>query len=535
MNSDSEFELEIEGDDEAGGKKRTLADMRAATSGLTGGDLLPKRDAIDELFADWEPQLPFSCKLTLEDVSIGDEKTELKTYMIQILKSKDAIYGLFCRWSSKNGVSDYSINKTESFDEAVTFFKEKFYEKTFNSWDQREIFKVKPGAYRWIGSYREHEAGAMDLETNPEKRAVREKLKILSQKIKSQTNKLSRELSSALKLLFDLDESEGMLESFSINKARLWLGDLDLRNLLRAHKVLSDIEYQISGPTRRNQKIFEMSAEFFHLIPQNFKIAQNQIIDDLNKLKKTYHMLQMLVGIYHQVAVVKQVESYHPDDRPVLEEAYSLMGCQLKHVSPTDSPVYSDVAKMFGSHGQSHMSMKLLIKDVFEVQREGQFQAFFPFRKLARRMLWLGAPTPKVFEYLSKGVTLIKKESVNSAGFFGKALYLTDVVSKAAKHCGIEERGREGFLLLCDVATGNEFPTMKSKIYSKPPTHYHSIRGAGKFESSSTIDFGGSAATVAVPEQNLKNIDSIFMYNEFAVFDEGQVKICYLVKVEFHF
>ena len=97
MNSDSEFELEIEGDEEAGGKKRTLADVRAATAGLSGGELLPKRDAIDELFADWEPQLPYSCKLTLEDVSIGEEKAELKTYMIQILKNRDNLYGLFRR------------------------------------------------------------------------------------------------------------------------------------------------------------------------------------------------------------------------------------------------------------------------------------------------------------------------------------------------------------------------------------------------------------------------------------------------------
>jgi poly [ADP-ribose] polymerase len=532
LKEDSDIELEIEGDDLVTGSKTLLKDIRQK-GGETGTNLKPTLDDIDSKFVDWEPQFPYSCKLTREDIGASEDKPLIKTYQIQILKNKDGVYGLFCKWNSGGDNQDYSMNKTESFDEAVGYFKERFYEKTFNNWDDRETFKLVPGGYRWLGNFKVAKE-AMDDEINPEKSRLRDQVRVMMLSANSTPCKLPRELYQALLILFNLTDSEAILDEFSINKHRLGLFDIEMKNLLRAFKTLSDVELQILSSSRRTQKIFEISTEFSFLIPQQHKIAQNPMIDDQTKLKRANQMVQLLCGIYYQVSLVKTAVLLNGLNNPI-EDMYSALGTQLRSVPESDSLVYNEVSQLLTCHGGTHREMKLTLKDVFEINKESFTQSFYPFKRLKRRMLWVGAPAPKIVEYLFKGMTIVKTESPSSAYFFGKALYFTDVASKAAKHCGIEVSRREGFLLLCEVATGNEYSSQKPTVFKQAPTHYHSIKGQGKFEAVQHTDFNGAKGSVGIPEKVASAQESAFMFNEFAVFDEGQVRPAFLVKVEFNY
>ena len=532
---DSDIELEIEGDDPLTGNKTLLRDLRDKSNQLVQAQPVTS-DEIDQKYSDWEPQLPYSCKLTLEDLGMSDERQIIKTYTIQIMKSKDSIYGLFCRWTSGGDKQDYSFTTTESFDEAVNFFKERFFEKTFNSWDQRDTFKIKAGAYRWLGNFKELKGGApMDVELNPEKAMLKDKVRFMMMRAVSTPTSLPRDLHQTLLLLFNLGDSETILDGYFVNKNKLGLFDIELRNMLRAFKILSDLELQILSSSRRNQKIFELSTDFANLLPQSYKIVQNPMIDDQAKLKKAYTMVQTITGIYHQMALIKSVAQVEGLSNPV-EDLYSALGAQLKPIPQNDSLIYSVIAKMLTAHGMSHSDMKITMKDLFEIHREGQFQAFYPFRAIKRRMLWVGAPTPKILEYLLKGFTILKTDSPTTTGFFGKAIYSTDVASKAARHIGIDSSSsnREGFLLLCEVATGIEYLTDKPLTVLKPPDKHHSIKGQGKFDCTDYVDLNGARGSVGVPQKVPRYEDSAFMFNEFAVFDEGQIRPCFLVKIEFN-
>lgn len=123
----------------------------------------------------------------------------------------------------------------------------------------------------------------------------------------------------------------------------------------------------------------------------------------------------------------------------------------------------------------------------------------------------------------------------------GNGLYFTDVVSKAALRCGAKKGQTEGFLVIFEVATGEEYKLSRSKIFTRPPSGFHSIKGVGKMGPLNTVDYKGAIAYTGTPMKNdeeiseLKNQKSNFAYNEYVVFDNSQVKPAFLVKVNFNF
>lgn len=124
---------------------------------------------------------------------------------------------------------------------------------------------------------------------------------------------------------------------------------------------------------------------------------------------------------------------------------------------------------------------------------------------------------------------------------FGNGLYFTDVVSKAALRCGARKGKTEGYLMIFEVATGEEYKISRSKLFSKPPSGFHSVKGVGKMGPLNTVEYKGAVGYAGTPMKNdeeiseLKMRKSHFAYNEYVVFDDCQVKPAFLVKVSFKF
>lgn len=66
---------------------------------------------------------------------------------------------------------------------------------------------------------------------------------------------------------------------------------------------------------------------------------------------------------------------------------------------------------------------------------------------------------------------------------FGKGLYFTEIVSKAANYCHASSEQPEGILLLCEVALGNMYQVYKAKSFKSPPKYFHSVYGVGRMQS----------------------------------------------------
>lgn len=547
--SDSDLELEIEGDDQGTGAKTLLAEIKQERE-RNGGSHQPTEqkpqtqtsnkahETIDKLFAEYQQVMPYVCKLILEDIGGSDEKQDTnKSYFLQVLHKQEGDSGLLCKWSNTGGNLDYSFDKVTSLEDAISLFKDKFFEKTFNNWDQREIFRAQPGAYKWLGFYKEGvvvgNAAAL-ARKQQENQKIKEKLRLIADRTQTQTSGHPREVITCLMQLFDLQESEFVLDQYHVNKAKLGMIEINMRDILAAHKILADLEYQIFSPSRKNQVIFELSAEFASLVPQTSKASQNQMIDDIVKLRRAYALLQVQASIYYQISILKDLSYVEHSLGHPLDEAYLGLNSQLRVVS-AHTETAENIRRLLTCHGQPHQNMKIVVREILEIQKEGAYQNFHPFRKLKRRWLWVGGSSARFVEILHRGFNIIKSESSSSGTLFGKAIHATDVASKAAKQCAHDYHNKFGFLLLCDVAVGREYVVDRSKPFSKPPSGYHSVKGQGKFESNQHFTWDGAVCSEGTPVEVQSASDSTLQFNEFAIFDDGQIRPAYLLRFEINY
>ncbi|KAI6661255.1 Poly polymerase 1 [Oopsacas minuta] len=120
---------------------------------------------------------------------------------------------------------------------------------------------------------------------------------------------------------------------------------------------------------------------------------------------------------------------------------------------------------------------------------------------------------------------------------FGKGLYFADMASKSANYCRTTPSNPTGLMLLCEVALGNMYELTGSKYIQKLPAGFHSTKGIGR----TAPDISGLRTTpegVDIPmgvATSSYTGSSSLLYNEFIVYDEAQVKMCYLLKIDFQY
>ena len=122
---------------------------------------------------------------------------------------------------------------------------------------------------------------------------------------------------------------------------------------------------------------------------------------------------------------------------------------------------------------------------------------------------------------------------------FGKGVYFADMSSKSANYC-YPKNGDTGVLILAEVALGEM--NLKFKADSRGarlPEGKHSIHGIGDI-GPNPLEFTKIDEDVLVPcgssieqeeTKNIKNNDLYF--NEYVVYNTDQIRLRYLVEVEF--
>ena len=81
-------------------------------------------------------------------------------------------------------------------------------------------------------------------------------------------------------------------------------------------------------------------------------------------------------------------------------------------------------------------ALQMQIKDIFEVEREGEAKRFEPQKPLGnRRMLWHGSRTSNFGGILHQGMRIAPPEAPKTGYRFGKGAYFADVIGKSASYC----------------------------------------------------------------------------------------------------
>ena len=137
---------------------------------------------------------------------------------------------------------------------------------------------------------------------------------------------------------------------------------------------------------------------------------------------------------------------------------------------------------------------------------------------------------------LSQGLRIAPPEAPVTGYLFGKGIYFSEAVSKAATYCFAKTSKGQGLLLLCEVTLGNMQEYTSPTSVTKLPENIHSVKGCGTVMTDpADVEITGDGLIIPHGRCIPSKVKSSLQFNEFIVYSQSQVKMKYLLKVNFTF
>ncbi|KAH7695766.1 WGR domain containing protein, partial [Aphelenchoides avenae] len=154
------------------------------------------------------------------------------------------------------------------------------------------------------------------------------------------------------------------------------------------------------------------------------------------------------------------------------------------------------------------------------------------------QLLWHGSRLTNWYGILLHGLRIAPPEAPTTGYMFGKGVYAADCSSKSANYC-YPQQGIPGLMVLSEFALGETRDLFDADYdASDLPEGKHSTRGLG--------GMGPDPADAVMIEDDLKvpcgklveqsaakEKETSLLYNEYVVYDTKQIRMRYLVEVDF--
>ncbi|KAJ1402366.1 WGR domain [Sesbania bispinosa] len=183
--------------------------------------------------------------------------------------------------------------------------------------------------------------------------------------------------------------------------------------------------------------------------------------------------------------------------------------------------------------------LNLVVRNSPWTVREGEGERFRKFSNTKNRMLlWHGSRLTNWTGILSQGLRIAPPEAPVTGYMFGKGVYFADMFSKSANYCYATHTATDGVLLLCEVALGEMAELLTAKYDAdKLPEGKLSTKGVGgtapDFSKAQELE-DGVVVPLGKPTKNL-GIKGALLYNEYIVYNVEQIRMRYIVHVNFNF
>ncbi|ONH93953.1 hypothetical protein PRUPE_8G262600 [Prunus persica] len=452
-----------------------------------------------------------------------------KFYVIQVLESDaGGTFMVYYRWG-RVGVKGQ--NKIQgpytSRDSAINEFKQKFYDKTKNDWSNRKMFESFPHHYMWIEmDYNEEEKQLSQVQEKNDS-ALR------GQPLETQ---LEPRIAKFISLICNISMMKQHMMEIGYNADKLPLGKLSKSTISKGYNILKRIADVIGGSNRRT--IEQLSGEFYTVIPHDFgfKKMSNFVIDTPQKLKQKLEMVEALDEIVVATKLLKDDTGMQEDP---LYSSYQRLRCELTPLG-ADSDEFNMIAKyLHNTHAKTHSNYAVDIIQIFRASKEGEVERFRKFSSMKNRMLlWHGSRLTNWAGILSQGLRIAPPEAPVTGYMFGKGIYFADMFSKSANYCYATDGCTAGVLLLCEVALGDMAELLTAKYDAdKLPEGKLSTKGVGGTEpdlSQARLLDDGVVVPLGKPKENSEPKGAL-LYNEYIVYNVEQIRMRYVVQVNFHF
>lgn len=462
----------------------------------------------------------------LNQTNVGDNNN--KFYVIQALESDDGgRFMVYNRWGRVGVKGQNNIQGPyTSRESAIREFEQKFFAKTNNDWSNRREFVSYHKCYTWL---------EMDYSENEKDETVKEQ-PVSDLQAKPRDTKLEQRVAKFISLICNVSMMKQQMMEIGYNADKLPLGKLSKSTILKGYEVLKRIADVIGQSDTRTLE--QLSGEFYTVIPHDFGFRKMRdfVIDTPQKLKTKLEMVEALSEIEVATKLLKDDIGIQEDP---LYSHYQSLRCELTPLE-VDSDEFTMVAKyMQNTHAKTHSNYTVDIVQLFRVSREGEVDRFGKFSSTKNRMLlWHGSRLTNWTGILSQGLRIAPPEAPVTGYMFGKGVYFADMFSKSANYCYASHNATTGVLLLCEVALGDLAELLNAKYDAdKLPEGKLSTKGVGRtapdLSKAWALDDG-----ILVPEGKPKenpNHQGALLYNEYIVYNVDQIRMRYVVQVNFNF
>ncbi|CAD5118902.1 DgyrCDS7576 [Dimorphilus gyrociliatus] len=458
---------------------------------------------------------PYNVVLNMVDIQKGTNSY----YKLQILESdKGKLFWVFRAWGRVGTtIGGNKLDEFRSKDRAIDNFTTVYYEKTGNEWSERKDFQKKPRKFYPI----EIDYGAEDEDIEVD----------LSGKSNS---KLAKEIQDIIRLIFDVESMKKAMLEFEIDLKKMPLGKLSKKQIEDAYKVLNELQHLIDTGGSPTQYL-DASNRFYTLIPHDFGLRKPTVLNTVDIIKSKNDMLTNLLDIEVAYSLLKGGKGSESDP---IDVHYQSLKTDMEVLNKESLEFKQIVDYVRNTHAATHNQYQLEVIDVLKIDKHGEDKRYKPFKDLHnRQLLWHGSRTTNFAGILSQGLRIAPPEAPVTGYMFGKGIYFADMVSKSANYCRTSKAEPTGLLLLCEVALGNMYECKAAEYVTNLPKGKHSTKGKGMTvpNPEDKIITGDGVEIPLGKGTNSKGERTSLLYNEYIVYDVSQVRMKYLIKMDFKF
>jgi hypothetical protein len=150
------------------------------------------------------------------------------------------------------------------------------------------------------------------------------------------------------------------------------------------------------------RNLLEICGELNDLVPLAVKDCRR--LDDFHTVKERIQSYTRLRAAEAFNQIVRSVEIHEEDIfSNSAVKVYKSLGCSIERLQYKDER-FKTIGDSLTTHGHTHTGWRLCLREVFEVQKPGEIEKFFPFGKLQRKMLWHGAKPSQLLYTLKNGL-----------------------------------------------------------------------------------------------------------------------------------
>jgi len=342
-----------------------------------------------------------------------------------------------------------------------------------------------------------------------------------------------------VKLLFDQKEIDSSLVDMGMDVRRI--NDVTQDSIKQAFILLNQLESKVTPDPNLTQEQHEnnlriLSDQFYDIIPHR---GERALIKTIDTIKDKAKLLESLTDIEIALRLMREKGEDDLNMNPI-DVNYRKLRCEITPLERYRSE-YALIEEMVKQTQSKDFKFQIEIDSVYEVSRHGELERFSKFKKLPHhRLLWHGSRVSNYIGILSQGLRIAPPEAPVTGYFLGKGIYLGDMVSVSSQYCRATKEKPYGILLVCEAALGRTYQIAHGKSISKEDIDeagFHSVKCWGTKGPNSGYDTQtnegvfvslGKEAPTGVPVSEI-------VHNEIVVYDEAQVTIKYLVKVNFTF